>query len=85
MDSPKRMLWWIIWMMIIKKNSNSETSDEYELNNVNEDKYINYDEVNWVNPPGWEQDAPYVDGRPFTGIVYENYPNGQTSVEDHIY
>jgi len=65
-----------------KEKLNSENSDKHEIDNVNEDKYINYDEVNWVNPPGWEQDAPYVDGRPFTGIVYENYPNGQTSVED---
>jgi len=67
-----------------KEKLNSENSDkqDIEIDNVNEVKYINYDEVNWVNPPGWEQDAPYVDGKPFTGIVYENYPNGQRSLED---
>ena len=53
-----------------------------KMENQKEVKYINYDQVEWVLPAGWENDAPYVDGKPFTGIVYEDYPNGVRSSED---
>ncbi len=50
-------------------------------NSKNEIKYINYDQVKWVEPSGSGYDMAYFNNKPFTGIVYENFTNGKRAVE----